>query len=284
MIPRKVATAIAIAATLPAMALRFGNEAADTTRINEMLVDIVGRGIESPTARTAYAAQKFIGVPYAAHTLECTPEQLTVRLDSLDCTTFVETVLALCYTAAERRSSWRDFVYNLERLRYRNGHIDGYPSRLHYISDWALDNSHRGNIEEVTDRVPHNTHVVRTIDYMTSHRDAYPALADSANFAAMKSVEAGYRSHRFPCVRATDLRRRDVQDALRSGDIVALVTKMTSLDVTHMGFIIKDDTGEPHLLHASSSGGRVELSGLPLADFFKRNPKLLGLRVFRLKE
>lgn len=134
---RKVASILLLAAALPASALRFGCEATDTTRINDLLVDLVARDIASPTARTAYAAQKFIGVPYAAHTLEGSPEQLTVRLDSLDCTTFVETVLALSYTAGERRSSWRDFVYNLERLRYRNGRIDGYPSRLHYISDWA---------------------------------------------------------------------------------------------------------------------------------------------------
>lgn len=281
---RKVISAIALCAAFSATALRFGNEAGDTTRINDMLVDLAAHNFASPSERTAYTAKKFVGTPYAAHTLEGTPEQLTVRLDSLDCTTFVETVLALSYTAAERRSSWRDFVYNLERIRYRGGHLDGYPSRLHYISDWALDNSHRGNFDEVTDRVPHCTHVVRTIDFMSAHSDLYPALSDSATLAAIKSVEAGYRSHRFPCVRATDLRRPEVQNALANGDVVALVAKRTDLDVTHMGIIVKDEDGVPHLLHASSSGGRVMITEGSVADFFKRNPKLLGLRVFRLRE
>lgn len=269
---------------MPAMAVRFGNETTDTTAINRLLSEIIAAGIEEPSARTAFAAQKFLGVPYQGHTLEGDVEELTVRLDSLDCTTFVETAMALSFTAAERRSSWRDFVYNLERLRYRNGHVNGYPSRLHYVSDWATDNAHRGNFEEVTDRIPGCYHVVRTLDYMTTHRNAYPALTDSANFAAIKHVEAGYRSHRFPCIKNTVLGRHEVADALRTGDVVGLVTKMNGLDVVHMGMIIKDDAGVPHLLHASLAEGRVVLSKGSLADYFKRNPKMLGLRVFRLKE
>ncbi|MDE6270358.1 MAG: DUF1460 domain-containing protein [Muribaculaceae bacterium] len=281
---RKIIAVTAMAATLPAMALRFGNEATDTTEINRLLTEVLAEGITDPSARTAYVAQKFLGIPYQGHTLEGETEELTVRLDSLDCTTFVETAMALSYTAAERRSSWRDFVYNLERLRYRNGHIDGYPSRLHYISDWATDNIHRGNFDEVTNRIPFCDHVVRTIDYMSSHRSSYPALADSANFAAIKNVEAGYRSHRFPCIKAMALGRREVWDALRSGDVVALVTKMTDLDVVHMGIIIKDDAGVPHLLHASLGDKKVTLTKGSLAEYFNRNPKMLGLRVFRLKE
>ena len=48
-------------------------------------------------------------------------EQLTVNLDELDCTTFVDVILSLAYTAGQHRTSWRDFTSNLERLRYRSG-------------------------------------------------------------------------------------------------------------------------------------------------------------------
>ena len=272
---------LAASAARPALP-RFGNEAADTTRLNEILIDAAAHTFRSPEARTAYVAQLFEGVPYAAHTLEAPEEVLTVRLDSLDCTTFVETALALSYTVGERRTSWRDFVFNLERFRYRNGRLNGYPSRLHYICDWAVDNSHRGNIIDVTDRLPRTSHVVRSIDFMSTHRDAYPALADSANFAQIKSIESGYRNHRFPYIKTQDLRSSDVQAALRTGDVVALVTKIRNLDVTHMGIIVKNEKGVPYLLHASSSHGRVEVSSVPLADFMKRNTSLLGIRVFRM--
>lgn len=277
------ALALSAQAEVPA-GTRFGNEASDTTRINEILNDAVRRDFASPEQRTAYIAEQFLGIPYQAHTLEGVPEQLTVRLDSLDCTTFVETALALSYTAGERRASWRDFLYNLERLRYRGGKLDGYGSRLHYICDWAVDNAHRGNITDVTDRLPRCSYVVRSIDFMSTHRKAYPALADSAAFAQIKNVESGYRNHRFPYIKSGDLQAREVQAALRTGDVVALVTKMKDLDVTHMGIIVKDEAGVPYLMHASMSNGKVERTKVPLSDFMKRNTGLLGIRVFRLRD
>jgi len=278
-----VAVALSVNAAQPSVP-RFGNEASDTVRINEILLDAVAHDFRSPQERTAYIARIFAGVPYQAHTLEGTPEQLTVRLDSLDCTTFVETALALSYTAGERRTSWRDFVYNLERMRYRGGKLDGYGSRLHYICDWAVDNIHRGNIMDVTNRLPRCSHVVRSIDYMSRHRASYPALADSVEYARIKDVESGYRNHRFPYIKTADLRHDDVQASLRNGDAVALVTKMKDLDVTHMGIVVIGEDGVPYLLHASSSHKCVEQSAVPLADFMKRNNSLLGIRVFRLKE
>ena len=48
-------------------------------------------------------------------------------MQRMDCTTFVENVAAMAITISEGRSSWHDMVYNLERLRYRQGHLDGYP-------------------------------------------------------------------------------------------------------------------------------------------------------------
>lgn len=261
---------------------RFHDEARDTARINKILIDAVAKNYNSPGDRTADIALRFVGTPYVAHTLEGDEELLTVNLDELDCTTFVETVMALSYTAGERRSTWYDFLYNLRRLRYRGGEIDGYASRLHYISDWVIDNTHRGNFKEATNLFPSVAYMVRTIDFMSSHRDKYPALADDKEYERIRSVEIGYRSHRFPYIKTADLSRKPTMAALRNGDIVALVTKMKDLDVTHMGIIIKKD-GVPYLLHASSSNGKVELSNLPLADFMKKNPALIGIRVFRLE-
>ena len=73
-----------------------------------------------------------------------------------------------------------------------------------------------------------------------------------------------------------------MEGEFRSGDICALVTKMKNLDVTHMGIILVKE-GEPYLLHASSSNGRVEVTEAPLSDFMKRNRNLLGIRVYRLQ-
>jgi hypothetical protein len=263
--------------------VHFHNETADTTRINELLIDVLSQDFKNPEARTGYIARKFIGTPYVAHTLEGSPETLTVNLDELDCTTFVETALALSYTAGEQRSSWRDYVYNLERIRYRNGEVNGYASRLHYISDWVVDNVHRGNFEEVTKNFPRISYIVRTIDYMSSNRDKYPALADSMEYERIRSAEDGYRNHRFPYVKSIDIADKATRAAFRDGDVVALVTTMKNLDVTHMGVIVMQND-VPYLLHASSTDGKVEISTLPLYEYLKKQRSICGLRIFRLKE
>ncbi len=265
--------------------VRFSNEASDTLKLTQLLDEGAAMHFDNPEARVAFFARKFIGTPYVAHTLEHDPETLTVNLDSLDCTTFVETAMALAYTLGERRTSWRDYVYNLRRLRYRGGEVDGYPSRLHYICDWAVDNKHRGNFSDVTREFPRYNEVRRTIDFMTSHRDRYPALADSANYERMRNVENGYRQHLFPYVKSMDLSNKAVKAAFHDGDVVALVSNLKNLDVTHMGIIVKESpTAEPYLLHASSSHGKVEITSQPLAEFMKKNRQWLGVRVFRLNE
>ncbi len=264
-------------------AARFGNERADTTAITEMLVECAAANLPTPEERVAFFGRKFLGVPYGAHTLEGDTEVLTVRLDSIDCTTFVETALALAYTVGENRTSWRDFLYNLRRLRYRGGNVDGYASRLHYIADWAVDNIHRGNLQDATRLFPKVNYIVRTIDFMSANADRYPALADSATLARIRSVESGYRNHRFPYLKTGDLGSRSMKAALRNGDVVAFVSTLRNLDVTHMGMIIKESPdAEPHVLHASLSGGKVMLESRPLIDFLRKNRHWAGIRVFRI--
>lgn len=274
--------AVALSAQTP---VRFANEAADTLRIVELLSDASKQHFDNPEARVAFFARKFIGTPYVAHTLEGDPEMLTVNLEELDCTTFVETALALAFTVGEQRSSWHDFVYNLRRIRYRNGEVNGYPSRLHYISDWAVDNKHRGNFSEVSADFPRSNVMSRTLDFMTSNRDKYPALADSANYARVRDIENGYRQHRFTYIKSADLGLKAVKRAFHDGDVVALVSNLKNLDVTHMGIVVKESPdAEPYLLHASMSGKKVMLSSEPLDQFMKRNRQWIGLRVFRLNE
>ena len=261
--------------------VKFFDEKNDTTRITNILIE--AEKISKPGDRISAIAHKFIDVPYVAGTLEDSVERTTVNLDQLDCTTFVETVMALAYTAGERRTSWRDFVYNLRRMRYRGGEVKGYPSRLHYISDWVVDNSHRGNFTEVTDRIPQNRSVIKTLNFMTRNRKLYPALADSAHFAKMKEVEQGYINHQFPVVKTNSLGNKAVSQSLREGDIVALVTSNKNLDVSHLG-IITIVNGKPHLLHASASLKKVTVTTVPLIDFLRKNPSLTGIRVFRLND
>lgn len=266
--------------------IRFHNETTDTTRINNLLIEATGKDFSSSGECIAWLGEKFIGTPYVASTLEADSgarEMLTVDLDRLDCTTFVETVLALAYTIGERRSSWRDFVFSLERIRYRNGELGDYPSRLHYISDWIVDNTHRGTLTDATRLFPKIDYEVKSLNFMTANRKLYPALADSANYAGIKSVEIGYRNHRYPYIKAQNVTSKETQRAFRNGDIVAFTTKTGGLDISHLGIVIIRD-GQMYLMHASSSEKKVVTSTWPLAEIFRKNRNISGLRVIRLKD
>lgn len=268
-----------IDAILPSEAL-FNNEATDTTRLSSLLVEAARIGNSSD--RMAWLADCFVGTPYKAGTLEVAPDRLVINLDSLDCTTFAETVVTLAYTAGEGRTSWRDYVYNLERIRYRGGSLNGYASRLHYFSDWVVDNVHRGNLREATTRMPVTDWAVKTLSYMTDHRELYPALSDSLEYERIKNSEIGYHNHRFPYIKANRLGSKEMIAALRDGDLIALTTKTPGLDVTHLGFVKKID-GAVYLVHASSRQGEVVVDESKLQDYMRRTGAT-GIRVIRLAE
>lgn len=281
-----IACAFCAGSSIPANAamsaeVRWHNESSDTTRVNSILIEVSATPEKPINELMLLIGDKFIGTPYVAGTLEGSPEALTVNLDGMDCTTFVETVAAMALTVSERRNSWQDFLYNLEQLRYRQGRIDGYGSRLHYISDWVVDNTHRGLLREVTDRMPGVAYQVKTLDYMSTHRDAYPAMSDDAVYDKIKSSEVGYRSHRFPYIKSADLMSKKAASWLRSGDVIAFTTKTPGLDVSHVGIVVVKD-GVPHILHASSKNGMVVLDPIPLAEYMRKNRNLTGARFIRI--
>ena len=96
------------------------------------------RGNENPIF---YFGKKFLGIPYVAHTLELgDKEHLIVNLHGLDCTTFVETVVALSMCDQQNKRTFDDFCQNLTKIRFREGKMTDYTSRLHYFTWWAEDN------------------------------------------------------------------------------------------------------------------------------------------------
>ncbi len=223
---------------------------------------------------------RLLGRPYVEGALDRTAtEALVVDLTGFDCVTYVENVLALAQAVEAGTPSYDAYVRNLEALRYRDGTLDGYCSRLHYFTDWMLDNERRGHVRLVTRDF--GQPFDKTIDFMTAHRDAYPKLAGSdarsdSLFACIVDVEAGLRDHGVYYVPQDDI--RGLYDRLRPGDIIATATGIDGLDVTHTGFVFKDGerTG---FLHASLTG-EVKVSE-DLADYIAGNSVQTGIIVAR---
>ena len=256
----------------------------DTLRINELLAKGYDSKMKSAGELVCFYANELLGTPYVAHTLEGDSEMLTINIDELDCTTFVETLYALARTTLDRRYSWRDYAANLESVRYRTGVMTDYSSRLHYISEWIIDNNARGNLVEVTGDLPHSQHQIKTINFMSQHKDSYQSLqSDNAMVDKIKMAENKLRKHRMPVLAKSWLGNKEVQAALQNGDFVGLVTKIEGLDISHLGIIVKDDKSEPHLLDASMSGGKVMLEDKPLKQYLSGSRSTTtAIRVFRM--
>ena len=137
---------------------------------------------------------KYLDVPYVAHTLEADgPEELVINCDEVDCTTLVEYVLAETLTPqlADGDISESAFADNLQKIRYRDGKIDGYTSRLHYIADWINNGVRNGFLQDVTGAMSPDTERL-SISYMSSHPQLYKQLANSPENIA-KSPEDQFK-------------------------------------------------------------------------------------------
>ncbi|MBR3717327.1 MAG: DUF1460 domain-containing protein, partial [Bacteroidaceae bacterium] len=136
-------------------------------------------------------AVSFINTPYGVKTLDMNnEEQLVLNTDEVDCVTLVENVLAmsLAENSQTLEVNEQDFTRWLTKIRYRNGVIDGYPSRLHYMTEWISNGIKQGFLEDIT--AVQSPYTLKTdIHYMTSHVNDYPKLQLSAdNVAKMKQV------------------------------------------------------------------------------------------------
>ena len=268
------------AATVPQM--RFHCDS-DTIVINQLLLQGYESGLSDANALVEFYARRLLGTPYVAHTLEGDEEMLTINIHQLDCLTFIESLYALTRVTLAGRYSWRDYADNIENVRYRGGEMGDYSSRIHYISEWIIDNHVRGNLVEVTPDLPHVDYMVKNIDYMTTHTGSYRQLKNDPEMVE-KIRRFELRNHRFPYLKRSWLNDKGVKAALRSGDFVSLVTRADGLDVSHNGIIIVDEKGDPYLLDASMSGGKVMLEAKPLYKFLERSKNNIGIRVFRMMQ
>lgn len=231
-------------------------------------------------------SQTFINTPYVANTLEQNEgetESLIVNCDKVDCTTLVEYVLAmsLCPRQGDDMQE-SDFLENLQRIRYRNGLIDGYTSRLHYISDWINNSVRGGFLQDVTAVNSPDTDRL-AISYMSNHPAQYVQLTHSAtNVAKMKQYEKALTGQEIHWIPKAKLPVGGFP-WIKNGDIIAITTNIPGLDIAHMGIAVYIK-GALCLLHASSSKGKVLAGDLPLNHLLERNNKWTGVRVLRMKK
>ncbi|MEO8233036.1 MAG: N-acetylmuramoyl-L-alanine amidase-like domain-containing protein [Ignavibacteriota bacterium] len=236
--------------------------------INEVIVEI---------------GKSFLGTEYIAHTIEKEgDEQLVINLTGLDCTTFLETSLTFTRCIKKGKTSFEDYQNELTFIRYRNGKIDKYPSRLHYFSDWIYNNQQKGIIKDITEEIG-GKKIKFAVDFMSKNPKYYKQLQENPKFIPIiKKQEEEINSRQYYYIPQNEIEK--IESKIQTGDLIALTTSDKGLDIGHIGIAVKMDDGRIHFMHAPLIGSKVQITEKPLSDYVKKIKKHTGIIVLRVLE
>lgn len=263
---------------------------ASNTRIQEELRRIHQQTASLPQ-RVEAVSELFLGAPYKHGALGEGPDgefdrDPLIRFDAFDCTTFVETVMALSLD-----SDLNSAMRTLQKIRYKDGQI-GYATRNHFIElDWVPNNVRAGYLRDITSDVAGRNalEIHKTISKRQWYLRKSPASLEGA-FAEDKKQrlvpKMQHLGEQFPDERATliVLPVKALPLALAnipSGTIANLVhvdQRDKETIVSHQVFLIKKGDGW-YVRHAASDKA-VEDDPIDILDRYRDlRWRLIGLNL-----
>ncbi len=218
-------------------------------RVEQLLSKI--KSDRSAGSRIDVLSRQFLGRPYKTNPLigsADTAEVFTASLDSFDCVTYIETVVALA-----RASNVDGFTEWLRKIRYERGRIQ-WERRNHYSTRWIRNNIHEGIVRPVS-------------------MPAVPTLSMERVLNVVPGLDP--QRIRVKCVPKRAVPR--LERYLQTGDLIFFASTRKHLDVFHAGIVVRD--GNRVLMrHASRSQGAVVEQ--ELSEFLKAN-RMAGVIVAR---
>ena len=217
--------------------------------------------MRDPGERIDFLSKQFLDIGYAESTLigvKLTPEVFVINLTGVDCLTFIE------YVEAMRLSdSYADFESNLKRVRYRSGFVN-FMNRNHFFTDWKEFNA--DFVDDVTDETggQKTMKAQKTLNKKEDGTDFLPGI---------RPVR---REMQYIPSEAVD---STVLNKLRTGDYIGIYSRLTGLDVSHVGITIRDGDAL-FLRHASSQKEYRKVVDQDLKLYIADKP---GIIVFRPK-
>ena len=258
----------------------------DSARIEKLLQE--GAALSENENIPLFFAKKFLGKPYVGGTLDKDKEEgLVINTEQLDCTTFVENVLALTMCTKKKQTSFADFCRALVDVRYIGGEV-AYTTRQHYFTIWIEDNIKDGIVADIElPAPPMSAKRKPQVNYMTNHAASYAMLnAHREWLPQIKAMEQQVNGITFTYIPKEQLEKSmRYKEYVHDGDIIGIVTNKEGLDISHVGFAIWHNDGL-HLLHASSSnrnGKKVADDPRTMFQYLKEQTSSVGIRVVRIK-
>jgi len=259
-----------------------------TNSINNKLETIVKKGINENYKnlelqnRIIPIALQFLNTPYQGGTLDINEnEKCIINTKGLDCVTFFENVLAIAkyYDSKYNDIFNQNEIYKLvENTRYRNGKLNGYISRLHYTSEWIIDNQKRGNIKNISKELG-GTPLNQNVYFMSKNYKKYKYLKSNPNLVPkIKEIEKIINQEIIYYIKKENI--NEISNKIKSGDIIAITTNIKGLDYSHTGIAYRDEKGILRLLHASKKYKKVVID-LQLHKYLSKNKTQTGISVLR---
>ncbi len=239
--------------------------------INEVMVEI---------------GKTFLGTDYVGHVLESAgDEQLVVNMRALDCVSFYENCLVLARCVKLKKYTFEEYKRQLTFVRYRGGLINGYPSRLHYTTDYWFDNEKKGVLKVVTRDIPDDKNIQqipKPINFMSTHRSSYKQLANDAFYEEIKKQEDAINSRDLPFIPKGNVHM--FADKIETGSLIGITTNMKGMDIKHTGMAIRMENGDLHFIHAPLAGAKVQITPTTLHDYLAKFKDDTGIIVAKALE
>ncbi len=229
------------------------------------------------------AALELKGTPYVGFTLELSKdvEYCVVNLKGLDCVTFFEDSLCLARMIKRGKSTPQDLIREVQFTRYRGGRMGDFTTRLHYTTDWFVDNQAKGIVKILTPDLPGAKPFTQRVGIMSQHPENYRQLV--AHPELLRNIRlAEDRINARTLMYLPMDKLQAAEPLLQTGDIVGVATTEKGIDIAHTGLCIKDEQGVVHFMDASSSRRNMRVTLEPeISQCLNWSSKLTGVMIAR---
>lgn len=199
-------------------------------------------------------ARELEGTPYVGFTLETSldKESCVVNLSGLDCVTFFEDTLDMARMLKRGGRTPADMLAEIQFTRYRGGKMGDFTTRLHYTTDWMVDNQKKGVVKILAPSLPGAEPFTQKVGIMSERPRNYRQLkAHPELIPAIKRYEDEINHYQLKYIPLDKIEA--AEPYLKTGDIIGVATSEPGIDIAHTGLCIKDDQGVVHFMDASSS-------------------------------
>ena len=224
-------------------------------------------------------AKELEGTPYVGFTLELSKDRevCSVNLTGLDCVTFFEDTLGFARMLKKGGRRPADLLAEVTFTRYRGGVLGDFTSRLHYTTDWFVDNEARKVVKILAPEMPGAAPFTQKVGIMTQKPQNYRQLAAHPELIpTIKKFENDINGRFLKFIPMDKL--SGVESLLKTGDIVGVATSEPGIDIAHTGLVFRDAEGVPHFMDASSArkSMKVTLEPGPISGALHWSTKLTG--------